>query len=515
VELSWATLLSMKGELAGAEARAESAARRAATACDAQTACDAGILRGRCAGNLGRHQEALGILEALAPPDALRAARVEGLRTLLLVHVGRPDDALASADRLAAALPGLPWPARAEIGQRAVLAYYYLGRLREAASAFDRTVAADQPGSVRFDVGRMLRQARGCVAVDGGDLERAQREFDAVEPYLGHGSLLRDFVVVARAVMALTAGDLDACDRRCAELEGRAVPSQIAHDVAATRLQALVLARREPLAPRAIPEGDHVGRTAPRLARVELELRAGRLAPRDAIVAVAEPGWEPEMRIRARIIAAVARLIEGDAEAAIADVSAAIAMASEHGYVVREAEGRQLLCDAFLVAGRGASLRSEAEALATFVAPIGSQRFDRVARLCLALADPAGPDPATLEALATEDPPLCAGTRARRLLGWPSGDALDRRVIDAFVAPAAHAAPALVSASVPSSRWQPGWASTPSRRACGSRTDAPSISRDTPSRGRCSRASRGVGASRPRRRSSSTCGRSARRHPST
>ena len=457
VELSWATLLSMKGELAAADARAASAARRATRDGDTHTACDAGILRARCLGNLGKQQEALGIVESLVPPDALRAARVEGLRTLLLVHVGRPDDALASADRLAAALPELQWPARAEIGQRVVLAYYYLGRLREAATAFDETVAADQPGSVRFDVGRMLRQARGCVAVDGGDLERAQREFDAVEPYLGYGSLLRDFVVVARAVMALTAGDLDACDRRCADLEGRAIPSQIAHDVAATRLQALVLARAEPLEPRAIPDGDHVGRTAPRLARVELALRAGRLAPRDAIAAVADPGWEPEMRIRARIIAAEARLIEGDAEAAIADATAAIAMADEHGYVVREAEARQLLCDAFVVAGRDASHRAEADALAAFVAPIGSPRFDRAARLHVALANPAGPDPATLEALAAAEPALCAGTRARRLFGGPCGDALDRLVIDAFAARASHVAPVLVSASAPSSRWQPGW----------------------------------------------------------
>ncbi|MFO0618545.1 MAG: hypothetical protein U0414_38490 [Polyangiaceae bacterium] len=297
----WAKLLLMKGELGRALVIAEGAELAAARAGDEALACDAGVLRARAAGNLGDRQGALAIVEALAPPDPLRRAQTDALRTVLLVHVGRPDDALRCATALTPTLPRLPWPARAEIGQRLVISLYHLGRLREAAEAFDVTVAGEQRGSVRFDVGRMLRQARGFVAIDSGDLERARRELDAVEPYLGHGSLLRDFVLCARAVMALVAGDLDELERRCADLEGRAIPPQVAHDIAATRPRgARARARRAAGRARAPARGSHRrGEPAPR--------PHAALAPRRRPRSTGGDRRRPRARLGARVAHHLAR----------------------------------------------------------------------------------------------------------------------------------------------------------------------------------------------------------------
>ncbi|MFO0618546.1 MAG: helix-turn-helix domain-containing protein [Polyangiaceae bacterium] len=144
-------------------------------------------------------------------------------------------------------------------------------------------------------------------------------------------------------------------------------------------------------------------------------------------------------------------------EGAIHEATLAIALAVEHGYRVREAEARQALCDALLVAGRVSALASAAAELTSVAALLGVARFTRAAALYRALAADGGPDPAILEAIAAAEPALDAGVRARALLGAPGGDALDRAVLDAFRARSGFHAPELVTSHAPPSRWVAGW----------------------------------------------------------
>ncbi len=233
-------------------------------------------------------------------------------------------------------------------------------------------------------------------------------------------------------------------------------------------LRARIL-RREPL-----PEGGDDGAGAPVSAnifdrsvevhRLQHRLRSGAIPARDALAHLDRPDDHPELVTYERLVRAEALLLGGAAEEALAEAHVAVAAARDHGYGVLEAEARQLACDVLLHLGRDAALAEAAADLARHAGRMPSPRFCRAADFFVlvgACAAGTHADPATLEALAADSCAPDTALRARRLLGLEAaGDALDRAVVDAFVARTGWRPPPVVRASAPSpddGRWTPGW----------------------------------------------------------
>jgi hypothetical protein len=467
------TRLLWRGHILDAIPVAREVADAARTAGDSDLAFRAGLLHARCKANSGDIHEAIAILDNLPTntKGAVEAAERDALLAMALALSDQPAQRERAIERAAALrqrIPELPWPARGRIGYAVSRAYSFLGRLRESTQAIDSALQAGRDGAARLDVGRGIRYARMCLAVDAGDLERARVELANLEPFVARASLLRLLMINAKIHVSMAAGELDEIDRLLPELFAADPPAPLRDEVRATALRLRILKREapEPRSAEATPEaggatGDTIFGKAHALYSVEMHLRQSGAPPDPLPPVLTETIEQPELRVIARMVRAEMKLCAGDDSGALAEIAAAVADAADQGLGVREAEARELQCDLLWHLGERGALEDAAAALGSIAGALPSPRFLAAHRLYHAVASRRPLDPALLETLAGAQATSPAiAIRARALLGDPpEGDAIDQRILGAVLRRGGLRLPARVLPA-PSPRgapWQPGF----------------------------------------------------------
>ncbi|APR83853.1 Flagellar hook-length control protein FliK [Minicystis rosea] len=451
----WARLLLGKRRFDEAIAIAARVQAEAEQASDHDLSFSAGLLRAQSIGNRGAMRACVDLLDTLAPPDAVAAAQRDAFAAMALAIDGRRDEALARGDALRARLEALPPPVRRRAGYRLAQAYNHAGRPRDAAQILDDLLTEGR-GSVRLAMDRVVRFARAGLLLDGGQIEAGRTAIAELEPYVARASLLGVHLDIARATACFAEGAVDHVDRFLANVIARDPGPHVMAEVETLVMRARVL-RRDASIPPSTQLASVFGETYA-LARAELDLRAGRLAPADAMSATATLPSNLEIQLAARTLRAHAHLLANDATAAARDAGAAVEIAREHGYGVRAAEAKQCQCDALLVAAQWDALDHHARELASMAAAMPSPRFEGAARFFL-LAAASGPlDAAALEALAQHAFMPDVALRARALLGATVAlDAVDRAVLAALLSRAGKRAPDTILHPDVDRAWRPGF----------------------------------------------------------
>lgn len=435
--LAWARVLLTKGQLREAAAIALELSGRADVRAAPPLAFAVGTLRAQALLNGGEPRLAIAVLDALAPSGSEETALRDALAASAFALSDDGDRAAERARAIAALLPSIDWPLRGRIGLSVTRTLYSLGDLRGAASVLDDVMADRESGSIRFDAGRVARFMRLCIAIDAGDLERAEAGFADLAPYVGRGSLLFPFVVVGRVQTAIGRGAFADIDAELDQLGAVPQPAHVAHEIAILRTR-LRLLRREP----PIDEPDESEARSRRtifdragdLYRLEHRLRLGDLDPA-AVAAATEPrSRHPELAIFARTLRSEAKLLEGDAAAAFAEASAAVAEARSRGFLLRAVDALALETDAAIALGRREAVLRGAAELARLAEEASSSRFATLARMYEALVALGTERVARLESLALASSAAPdAAARARALLGEdPVRDRIDAVVLAAI-----------------------------------------------------------------------------------
>jgi hypothetical protein len=461
--LLWARLLLARGRILDAIPVAQEVAEDARRAGNEDLAFRAGLLHARCKANSGDLHEAIAILDELNTKWAVEAAERDALLAMALALSDQPalrERAVERAAALRQRIPELPWPARGRIGYGVSRAYSFLGRLRESTQALDSALQAGRDGAARLDVGRGIRYARMCLAVDAGDLERARVELEHLDPFVPRASLLRLFMINAKIHVHMAAGELDEIDRLLPELLAADPPAPLRDEVQATALRLRIL-KREATVEAEGAVGDTIFGKAHALYSLEKHLRQSGAPPEPLPEVLAETIEQPELRVIVKMVRAQMKLCAGDAAGALAEITAAVADAADQGLGVREAEARELACDLLWYLGEREALEEAAAALGSIAGALPSPRFLAAHRLYRAVASRGPLDAALLETLAGAQATAPAiAIRARALLGDPpEGDALDQRIIGAALRRGDLRLPARVlPASAPrGAPWQPGF----------------------------------------------------------
>lgn len=433
--LAWATVHLARGELGQAVVEAERARAAAAAAeGDVRVAFEAAILHARVLMNLGQHREALAILDALDPSnDAERAER----DTHVAVVSGQLGDLArlrAAAARVERSLDRVQGPRRIELARGVALALFNAGRLRDAARVLDEWLRPGPTSSPAY-LGRLVPYLRACLAIDRGELDRADAELDALAPYVG--PLLSPYYANARALAALLRG-------ACEEAEGW-IASPLPVDASASlrdernavRLAARIVQRLPDDATPA-PESESAFATLLALRRARLDLHLG-VDPTAAITALPETN-HPELSLLSDIVEAEAALVEGRHARAAELALDASRRTEELGYVALSADALQIACEGLLLMDDARRLEPHLCRLEALAAALPSDRYEAVAAWMRAVV---ARDVDALEltlASASVAPDVAA--RARALLGDdPPASALDRRIVAGLAAQSGWRAP--------------------------------------------------------------------------
>lgn len=455
IRLLWARVLYAKGQMAETVRAADEVAAEAAAAGLSDVAFQAGLLAAQATANHAGVTAGLARFEALAPADPASIAQREAFRALALASLTRGDEALAAATLASRELSSIVWPVRGRVGATIARALWRVGRLREAVTILDAAMADGHDGSPRFDVGRGIRLSRAAMGLDTGELDRARAELDALEPYAGPSSLYYPYACQARISLAIEAGDLEGVDERAAAIAAGG-PGSLQREAMYDGIRLAQLRRTRYVEPEGAPPVSMFG-DAYRIHRVEHRLRFGEIGPEEALAELDAEAQHPELRMMRRRSRAVAKLVAGRTDEALAELDAALAMAREQGYRVQEAEAREVAGDVLLVRGEADRLAAITADLGALAAAMPSRRFACAARFFAAVAS--GPcDFAALEAIAgaTLVAPYLA-LRARALLGAsPPRDAVDALVLAAITRRPSFSAPETLGGAAVEP-WQPGW----------------------------------------------------------
>ncbi len=203
---------------------------------------------------------------------------------------------------------------------------------------------------------------------------------------------------------------------------------------------------------------DEGGTPLGRVSRVVLSLRRALRAARNERPHDIAPPLEIEGAIIRHNILATDALLQGNPAQGATHARDAITLAKTHGWVVREAESRQLLVESLLIQGvdQHARAREEAQALRDLATAMPSPRFVNEARFFLAVLAAPAVDCVVLDELAgAEDVAPCASRRARALLGDAKGrlDKVDERVVAVVRAGSAEIVSVRRNELAPLRRW--------------------------------------------------------------
>jgi hypothetical protein len=419
-------------------------------------AFEAGMLLSRCHGALGRPRDADAVLDALTPPSPALAVLRDANRARWLLHTDAAA-AWALAERVQAALPGLPEGLRREVAERLGGVCVFLGRYRAATEVLPEL----REDHADVFLSREVMLWRLAVATIGGRLDESAALVRRVRAMPASTAQQRQYVDLFDNARRITMGELAGLAQALATLlatTAAAGNAQVYHFAAVYR-ERLAVVRGEPAPPRAWAAGvpEPVGPEAGHLAvcRMQHALRWGH--------ELAVPELDSELisvQVAHAIACGEAALLAGEPDAALAQVSRALALAREHGQVVLEADAAVCRCEIAAAFDRP-ELGDVARELAAIAEALGSPRYAAEAQFFRAFAAGAF-DAAALETCAVLiDVAPGAARRARRLLGGqPELDAVDT-VICARIEQRGRARVEPSSAGA----WQAGWGLDATRRS--------------------------------------------------
>ncbi len=428
----WALSRFVRGNIAET-APIAAEVRRAASSIPAAAslAFAAGVLEASCLGEQGRVDEALAVVESLAPKTPDAAALREVHRARWLMHVGRIGDTVDSLDRLLVLQLAPDAPTAREVRDELVVTFCFIGSIRRLEQALATLSLAAPTGPAALFGSRRGLLTEAMLAIHAGRLPDARGILDAVLPLTGQTSYLRSFVHALDVECRLVAGELSGLEALVQTVHTEAlrtghVLNQCFAVVTAYRLAVLRGNTRptlEALAPNMTPFWAAVHAV---FARQHAVLQG---LPRAPVPRLAE------QILAGRLVSALCLSAEGaiagDFEAARAHAVAAHAAAREHGYIPGELDALRALCDALLLAGDDDALARTAEQLRERASATGSRRFSIevdwfVATLHRAL------HPAAFEPFcALSDVAPVAARRSRALRGEPTDlDLVDRAVLE-------------------------------------------------------------------------------------
>jgi hypothetical protein len=450
----WALSRFLRGELAETAAIAAEVRRDAPP----PLACEAGILEAGCLGEQGHVDEALAVIDALAPqgPDATALCEVH--RARWLAQAGRVGDAMAAVERLLALPVDPAAPPAREIRDELIAVLCFLGRIRKLGRALAALSLAAPLGPAALFGSRRGLLSEVLFSIHEGRLDDAGAILREVKPLTLQTVYLRSFVCALDVEHRLAVGELCGLSELLVTLHAEATRTGHAQNrafaaLAAYRLAILRGSARVVVAGPSPPVTPFWAAMCAATARLHAILHG--LAP-PPVPALAEA------IVYGRVVGALARSAEralaGDADGARAHASSACAAAQEHGHVPGELEALRALCDAHLLAGDGDELARAAEHLRARAEAAGSRRF-AAESLWFVVTRGGAPHPAELEPLAgLADVAPIAARRARALLDAACDlDLLDRAVLCALGPRPARPASRLVADRAPDRDQHAGW----------------------------------------------------------
>jgi hypothetical protein len=421
--LAWLRALSLGGDFRRTAAAAREMAARALKAGDEAVAIEATLLEARALYAGGRPDEGVAILRACLTKDRARAARRDAMLARCLSSIGAYREALALVDDLERRLDLEP-DARREVQQHRAAVLFSTGRLKETQRALGE-------GDVEISASprTILREVH--VAVEGGELSRANEQLEALRRFPALPPVERMHSLTARARLCVATGELDAAERCVDELLGTATQGAAARIYYWARVIRLVVTTilGRPLPTLAWPEQIPApsGVHGVWLATYErlYALRRGTRAPRPPAI--------PEivtLQVQSLTTDAEEALHDGALPVALEQASAARDLARKNALVLLEADAVRLRVEILACLQRWADVAREAKTLRALADAMPSPRYMIEADLCARLAEPL-PDVNALRTIAratTQAPE--AARRAQRLLGLDTRvDALDTLVV--------------------------------------------------------------------------------------
>jgi hypothetical protein len=449
--LAWARTLRASGDPEDAAEQLTKMLR--SESIDPAIRAEAMLLLATCTMHLGRYADADEILRATDARDPGFALARDAARALSMVLGGGdpPLDELAQLRQRALASEDDATGAFRDLAE----AFLALGMIPEARELAERGRPRNAGAVLLSNRESILTSARALL--EQGDLAGARRLADEVRAFARGSSLLLPALHHLDVKRRLGAGELDglgpflaACVR---EVEGIDARADIELSTLAIRL---AVAHATP------------GRHSPPSNDALTKSRAGRVhqmwetlrAIRETGEATATTGFgegDRRLEVLAALVDATRALAGGDMASATRHAVESVRLGVRFELALLEADGRALLCDALLCAGRPRDLAREAGHLASLGEGLGSQRLLLEASLAMAAARDARLSPALLERLAaSEHVAPTAARRARALLGAePQLDHVDLRILESL---AGRAGPfESVSGRGVGDEWQPAW----------------------------------------------------------
>jgi len=436
--LLWVRALFVEAKAAETVAAADALSEVAERCGDERIAFWAALERAMASRVHAGPERGLELLLHARPVDDATRALVAALSSFWLAEVGRIDASIRTLERTALERGApLETPLADDIlgGPLDFFVRYYRMAAFMECGHLDRAHNEITAGRASLDADDQLRAS--YIQLDGianlsiarGRLDEAERILERLlratpkartSTYHTIARLLDVERRIAAGVFGSVGNDLD----RLLDDTRRQNPLVFAWCVDTQERLHLVSAVREE-APLDV-ESSPVGAVARSVLRLRRALRRAHWGLPDEV----PDAIDVEGSIIRELVIGTRELVSGGDASAHAE--RAIDLAAEHGWGVRECEGRQLLVEALVTSGETRRALVEARSLAKHAATMSSPRFETEARLLAALVDPPALDVAALEEIAlADDVAPCAARRARSLFGRASLDAVDERVLGA------------------------------------------------------------------------------------
>ncbi|MRG93744.1 hypothetical protein [Polyangium spumosum] len=454
----WALSRFVRGHIAETAPVAAEVRRAAADGpAAASLAFAAGILEAGCLGEQGRADEALAVIESLAPDTPHAAALREVHRARWRMHVGAIVEAMDVLERLLALHLDPDTATAREVRDELVVTFCFIGRIRRLTQALAALSLAAPTGHAALFGSRRGLLTEAMLAVHEGRLGDARALVDAVVPLTGQTSYLRSFVHALDVECRLMVGELDGLEALLHAVHAEAARAGHALNQCFALVTAYRLAILRGRASTSLAAGPPI--VTPFWASLH-----ALIARYHAVLHGLPPPAPPPLAdpsIFGRVVAALFRSAEatlaGDLVAARVHALAALSAAREHGHVPGELDALRALADVLLLADDD-GLASTAVQLRERAEAAGSRRFSAEAEWFLATLGPAL-HPAALEPFcALVDVAPVAARRARALLGEPAElDLVDGAVVDALRRRLSSPAIVRVAERAPESIGGAGW----------------------------------------------------------
>ena len=447
-QLLWARVLFARGQISEAAETARSTWGKERTGDNSDLAFRAGYFLAACLANRSAWDEAVKVLDELAPSAAVDEVRRDVLAARCLTLAGHASLALSRVADLSKNLEGLPDAARFETTSMMARILFDLGRTEDALALVNRDAGAE--GTLRLalytEQGRYALFQRAMVALSRGHLDDFHDLLSGLWPFVGHSSMLRPHIVLARALSQLESGDFAELDAALADVMDRAsrIGSNNLQSVAWTALIRYRVAQGDAEgATRGLDESLTQCGTNGLHLKLHCEcaaVRSGKSSGETGPIAACGADY-PRLSASACEVATLAQLVQGNAREARNLVEEGLSRARAHQLGLATLALSQRRLEALLILNRQTELAAAAEELAELAEELPSPRAAVEAQFFASLAVSAGvtasgsattPNLALLAEVAASEAAPEAARRAQELLGAPTQlDELDKVVVAA------------------------------------------------------------------------------------